>query len=427
MEQTQKMVNKKVSVMAENLIGSEIIKLAGEVKAKIAQGEKIYNLTIGDFNPLLFPIPTALKNEIVEAYVNNETNYPAANGVEELRVQVADFLKTRQGLDYSPNSILISGGARPLIYALYQTVIDKNDTVLFPVPSWNNNHYSHLSGAKQQIIETKPENDFMPTAAELKPYIKEATMLALCSPLNPTGTTFTKEGLAEICQLVLEENQRRGTEEKPFYLLFDQIYWVLTYGETQHFDPVSLFPEMRDYTIYIDGISKAFAATGVRVGWAFGPQKVMDKMKAILSHVGAWSPKAEQVATANFLANKSEVNEYLHAFKKNIHKRLDAFYIGMTKLKAKGHNVDAIPPQAAIYLTVKFDLVGKTTANGHVLENIADVTAYLLNKAHIAIVPFYAFGTSTSSPWYRLSVGTADYNEIDNMFDLIEEALAELH
>ena len=196
--------------MAENLIGSEIIKLAGEVKAKIAQGEKIYNLTIGDFNPSLFPIPTALKNEIVEAYVNNETNYPAANGVEELRVQVADFLKTRQGLDYSPNSILISGGARPLIYALYQTVIDKNDTVLFPVPSWNNNHYSHLSGAKQQIIETKPENDFMPTAAELKPYIKEATMIALCSPLNPTGTTFTKEGLAEICQLVLEENQRRG-------------------------------------------------------------------------------------------------------------------------------------------------------------------------------------------------------------------------
>ena len=83
-------------------------------------------------------------------------------------------------------------------------------------------------------------------------------------------------------------------------------------------------------------------------------------MRAILSHVGAWSPKAEQVATANFLANKSEVDEYLHAFKKNIHKRLDAFYIGMTKLKAKGYHVDAIPPQAAIYLTVKFDLVGKT-------------------------------------------------------------------
>lgn len=268
MEQTQQAVNNKVSQMAENLKGSEIIKLAGEVKAKIAQGNKIFNLTIGDFDPTLFPIPTALKNEIITAYTNNETNYPAANGVEELRVEVAEFLTTRQGLDYSPNSILISGGARPLIYALYQTIIDKNDTVLFPVPSWNNNHYTHLSGGKQQMIETRPENDFMPTAAELKPYIKEATMIALCSPLNPTGTTFTKEGLAEICQLVLEENQRRTVDEKPLYLLFDQIYWVLTYGETKHFDPVSLFPEMRDYTIYIDGISKAFAATGVRVGWA---------------------------------------------------------------------------------------------------------------------------------------------------------------
>jgi aspartate aminotransferase len=427
MEQTQQAVNNKVSQMAENLKGSEIIKLAGEVKAKIAQGNKIFNLTIGDFDPTLFPIPTALKNEIITAYTNNETNYPAANGVEELRVEVAEFLKTRQGLDYSPNSILISGGARPLIYALYQTIIDKNDTVLFPVPSWNNNHYTHLSGGKQQMIETRPENDFMPTAAELKPYIKEATMIALCSPLNPTGTTFTKEGLAEICQLVLEENQRRTVDEKPLYLLFDQIYWVLTYGETKHFDPVSLFPEMRDYTIYIDGISKAFAATGVRVGWAFGPQKVMDKMRAILSHVGAWSPKAEQVATANYLANKPEVDEYLNVFKKNIHKRLDAFYNGIIQLKDKGFQVDAIPPQAAIYLTVKFDLVGKTTKSGTKLESIADVTAYLLNNAHIAIVPFYAFGASTESPWYRLSVGTADYDEIPALFQLLENALAELH
>lgn len=427
MEQTQQAVNNKVSQMAENLKGSEIIKLAGEVKAKIAQGNKIFNLTIGDFDPTLFPIPTALKNEIITAYTNNETNYPAANGVEELRVEVAEFLKTRQGLDYSPNSILISGGARPLIFALYQTVIDKNDTVLFPVPSWNNNHYSHLSGGKQQMIETRPENDFMPTAAELKPYIKEATMIALCSPLNPTGTTFTKEGLAEICQLVLEENQRRTVDEKPLYLLFDQIYWVLTYGETKHFDPVSLFPEMRDYTIYIDGISKAFAATGVRVGWAFGPQKVMDKMRAILSHVGAWSPKAEQVATANYLANKPEVDEYLNVFKRNIHKRLDAFYNGIIQLKDKGFQVDAIPPQAAIYLTVKFDLVGKTTKSGTKLESIADVTAYLLNNAHIAIVPFYAFGASTESPWYRLSVGTADFNEIPALFQLLENALAELH
>ncbi|PKP51238.1 MAG: aminotransferase [Bacteroidetes bacterium HGW-Bacteroidetes-12] len=412
--------------MAENLIGSEIIKLAGEVKEKIAQGEKIYNLTIGDFDPKIFPIPNELKNEIIQAYNDGQTNYPAANGVESLRKEVANFLEEKQGLTYDANAILISGGARPLIYALYQTIIDANDKVLFPVPSWNNNHYCHLSSAQQMVVETKPENDFMPTAAELKPFISEANLIALCSPLNPTGTTFTKEGLSEICELILEENKKRGASEKPLYLLFDQIYWILTHGETKHFDPVSLFPEMRNYTIYIDGISKSFAATGVRVGWAFGPQKVIDKMRAILSHVGAWSPKAEQEATAKFLKNDVAVNDYLATFKNRINKRLVDFYEGIQTLKAKGYDVDAIPPQAAIYLTVKFDLVGKTGAEGKLLATTADVTAYLLNEAKLAIVPFYAFGTSTNSPWYRLSVGTAHSNEIKALFSQLDAALAKL-
>ena len=142
-------INQRVSEMAENLVGSEIIKLAGEVKEKIKQGEKIYNMTIGDFNPEIFPIPMELKNEIIAAYQNNETNYPAANGIQELRDSVSRYLHTREGLEYDADQILISGGARPLIYATYQTILDPEDTVLFPVPSWNNNHYCHLTGAKQ--------------------------------------------------------------------------------------------------------------------------------------------------------------------------------------------------------------------------------------------------------------------------------------
>ena len=132
----------------------------------------------------------------------------------------------------------------------------------------------------------------MPTPETVRPALKGATLLALCSPLNPTGTTFTKEGLEQICDLVIAENASRGPEEKPLYIMYDQIYWVLTYGNTKHYDPVSLRPELRNYTIYVDGLSKSFAATGVRVGWAFGPQVIIDKMKAILSHVGAWAPKA---------------------------------------------------------------------------------------------------------------------------------------
>jgi aspartate aminotransferase len=418
-------VNQRVSEMAENLVGSEIIKLAGEVKEKIKQGEKIYNLTIGDFNPQLFPIPDELKNEIISAYQNDETNYPAANGILELRESVSRYLHTREGLEYDADQILISGGARPLIYATYQTILDPEDTVLFPVPSWNNNHYCHLTRAKQILIEATAENNFMPTAADLKPHISEANLIALCSPLNPTGTTFSESGLEEICDLIIEENKKRGDTRKPVYLMFDQIYWSLTHGETRHYDPVSINPDMKNYTIYIDGISKSFAATGVRVGWAFGPEKLILKMKAILSHIGAWSPKAEQVATANYLDNDDATDEYLFSFKNNISKRLNAFYDGFTKLK-EDFPVEAIPPQAAIYLTVKFDLIGKTTADGKLLETTADVTQYLLDEAGLAIVPFYAFGASKKSPWYRLSVGTSVYEEIDELFERLKVALSKL-
>ncbi len=419
-------VNQKVSEMAENLVGSEIIKLAGEVKEKIKQGEKIYNLTIGDFNPKIFPIPAELKSEIITAYQNDETNYPAANGVLELRESVSTYLHTRAGLEYDADQILISGGARPLIYATFQTILDPEDTVVFPVPSWNNNHYSHLTRAKQILIEATAENNFMPTAEDIKPYIAEANLIALCSPLNPTGTVFTEKGLAEICDLVLEENKKRGSSKKPVFLMFDQIYWQLTHGETRHFDPVSINSDMKNYTIYIDGISKAFAATGVRVGWAFGPQKLMNKMKAILSHVGAWSPKAEQVATAKYLDQDDATDEYLFKIKNDISKRLNAFYDGFTTLKNEGFCVEAIPPQAAMYLTVKFDLTGKTTAEGKVLESTPDVTQYLLDEAGLAIVPFYAFGASKKSPWYRLSVGTSVYEEIDELFNKLKGALAKL-
>src|SRR5204863_6118262 len=108
-------------------------------------------------------------------------------------------------------------------------------------------------------------------------HVKGASLLALCSPLNPTGTTFTKSALEEICDMVIAENTQRGDGEKKLYLLYDQIYWTLTYGQVQHYNPVSLRPEMKEFTIFIDGISKSFASTGVRVGWAMGPAHVASK------------------------------------------------------------------------------------------------------------------------------------------------------
>jgi aspartate aminotransferase len=416
----------KLSHLAETLIGSEIVRLGNAINERIKQGEKIYNYTIGDFDPSIFPIPQRLEDLIIESYKDHYTNYPPADGVPELRKAVGRFIKEWEGLDYAADEILIAAGGRPLIYTLFKTLIDKGDKVIYAVPSWNNNHYVHLTDGVHCVIEALPENNFMPTVEDIAPCLSGATLLCLCSPQNPTGTTLYKEQLEKICDLILDENRRRGERDKKLYVMFDQMYWTLTFGSTEHYNPVSLRPEMKEYTIFIDGISKAFSATGVRVGWSLGPVSVIAKMKSFLSHIGAWSPMAEQKATAKYLGEKENIQSFIQHFKSELNERLVRMYEGIIGLKNKGYSVDAITPQAAIYLTLKFDLSGKKKEDGSILEDQSAVTAYLLAEAGLAIVPFYAFGAGRQSPWYRLSVGTCRKEEIDEMFGKLESALSRL-
>ena len=417
----------RVSRLAATMSGSEIIRIGNEVSERVRQGEAICNLTIGDFDPQLYPIPDGLREDIVAAYEAGHTNYPPAAGIGDLRQSAHDFLRTRLGLEYSPaDEIMIAGGSRPLIYAAYMAVVDPGDRVVFPVPSWNNNHYCHLTGAQQVLVPTTADNQFMPSAADLAPHLAGATLLALCSPLNPTGTVFTKEGLTEICDLVLAENQRRGPDEKPLYLLYDQIYWLLTFGQTEHYDPVSLRPALRDYTIYIDGLSKCFAATGVRVGYAFGPKAVLDKMKALVGHYGAWAPKAEQVAAAKFLPQTAAVDEYLGSLKSRLQASLDAGYHGLHELRGQGYPVDAVAPAGAIYLTAKIDVLGRITPAGQVLASGLDIATYLIAEAQLAVVPFSAFGAPGNSPWFRLSVGAEPVEAIQAALPRLRAALDKL-
>lgn len=402
------------------------MRLGADIKEKIKSGDKIYNFTIGDFDSSIFPIPKRLEEEIIDAYRNKFTTYPPADGILSLRESVSKFIKEREGLDFNTNEILIAAGGRPLIYSLYRAIVDKDDKVIYSVPSWNNNHYVHFTEGRHQVIETTAENNFMPSAEDIKPHLQDAVLIALCSPLNPTGTVFKKEELEKICDMVLEENMRRSDDEKKLYVMYDQMYWTLTFGDTQHYNPVSLRPEMKDYTIFIDGISKAFAATGVRVGWALGPEHVLSKMKAINSHVGAWSPMAEQHATAKFLVLNDVIDEYLFNYKKELEERLQLIYNGFQKLKTEGFSVDACAPQAAIYLTIQISLAGKKTFDGKIMASQSDVTSYILDEAKLAVVPFYAFGASKSSDWYRLSVGTCKKEEIPEMLEKLKAALSKL-
>lgn len=415
----------KLSHLAETLIGSEIVRLGNEINVRISKGEKIYNYTIGDFDPAIFPIPAELEEEIVKAYRDHRTNYPPGDGLLSLRQAVSALFRRTEGIEYASDEVLIASGGRPLIYSLFKTLVDAGDKVIYAVPSWNNNHYVHMNGGQHCVIEVFPEHNFMPRAQDVAPHLRDAVLLCLCTPQNPTGTTLEKAELEAICDMIIEENKRRGEDEKKLYLMFDQMYWTLTYGEIRHYNPVALRPEMKAYTIFIDGISKSLAATGVRVGWSMGPARVIGKMKALLSHIGAWSPMAEQHATAVFLNNEGALERFTEHFKAELEQRIWKFYEGFTALRDKGYPVDIVTPQAAIYLTVKLDFKGYAF-RGKKLETQADVSDYLLGEAKLAVVPFYAFGADRQSPWYRLSIGTARMEDIDEMFAALEAALQQL-
>ena len=412
--------NQGLGGMVSTLVGSEILRIAGEVRARAEKGQPILNLTVGDFAPQQFRIPRELELAITRALTAGQTNYPPSDGVPELKRAVTAFYREALALDYPQDGILIAGGARPLIYALFRAVLDPGEKVVYPVPSWNNNHYCHLSGAQGVPVETTAETGFQPTAESLAPFLSDARLLALNSPLNPAGTGFGREQLRAIAQLVVDENRRRGPAAKPLFLLYDQIYWLLADDSAPHTTPVDLVPEVAPYTLMIDGISKAFAATGLRVGWAVGPPFLISRMKDFLGHVGAWAPRPEQVATAELFADPALVHALSGAVREGINLRLAALDRGLKRLAEKGFPVRHLPPAGALYLSAHFDLIGRSER----FENNRSIRQYLLEQAGFAVVPFHAFGTRADNGWFRLSVGAVGIEEIAPAIDRVEQALA---
>lgn len=418
---------RRASAMASALVGSEILRIAAEIRARVASGTRVCDLTVGDFDPQQFPIPQALGQAIAEALARGETNYPPSNGMPALREGVSEWYSRDLGLEYPVDSVVIASGSRPVIYALYRTVCDPGDRVVYPVPSWNNNHYVHLVGGTGLPIACGPEDRFLPRRSAIAQALPGARLLCLNSPLNPTGTAFTADTLRAISEEVVAENARReGTGERPLYVMYDHVYWTLCFGDTAHVTPPGLVPEVARYTVFIDGISKAFASTGVRVGWAVGPTDIIGRMSAIIGHMGAWAPRAEQIGTVALLRQPDAIRAYQATFKRGIQVRLDRLHAGLQALRAKGHAVTSIPPMGAIYLTAQFDLAGRKTAGGAALRTNDDTRRFLLEAAAIGVVPFQAFGCSGEDGWFRLSVGAVTEADIDEALPRLERALSSL-
>ena len=391
----------RVSTIAGSLIGSEILKIAADVRALAASGRDICNLTVGDFSPSEFRIPAVLEQGIVEALHRGETNYPPSDGTLALREAIRSLYRRDLGFTPELASIIVTAGSRPGIYSTYTTLLNPGDRVVYPTPSWNNNHYVHLAAAQGVPVPCSASSNFLPTRASLAGAVRGARLLAVCSPLNPTGTTFTADALRDICELVVEENARRGAGERPLYLMYDQVYWTLTFGSTTHVHPIGVCPEVAPYTVYVDGISKAFAATGVRVGWVVAPVDVAGPMSSVLGHVGAWAPKAEQSAVASLLGDVDAMRDYRTTMIAGLCERLDALHGGLSAMRDAGCPVEVLAPEGAIYLSARFSLRGRFTPDGAPLNTDEDVRVYLLRSAGVAVVPFQAFGVTEDTGWYR--------------------------
>jgi aspartate aminotransferase len=405
----------KLSHVGNNIVGSEIIKISQQIK-EISKTKKVQNLTIGDFDSSINPIPEKLKNYIVDSYNENLTNYPLSAGQLNLRQSVSEYLKKRQGIDYNENEILVGGGVRPLIYTVYKALVNDGEGVIYPVPSWNNNHYSFLHGAVKQEIECKPENSFFPTISDIQDNINDITsLICICSPQNPTGRVIDPEVLRGICEIIVHENKHRVNQvgSRPLYLFFDQIYSDLTV-EGSFVHPLTLCPEIRDYLICVDGISKSLCATGIRVGWMFGPQDIIGKMTEVFSHIGAWAPKPEQNAVARYLNDYDDMVEFVNSKTKQYSDISNKICDKIQELKDKGFRIDYQRPEGGIYISI---YLGESLS----FPNIESYIKFLINRCSIGLVPFEYFGSKENKGWFRMSIGGVDPNNVEEILNSLNE------
>jgi aspartate aminotransferase len=192
------------------------------------------------------------------------------------------------------------------------------------------------------------------------------------------------------------------------------VYWQLTKTEHPFYSPVQLVPEIAPYVVHIDAISKGFAATGLRVGWAVLPDYLQAKMKALIGHMGAWAGRPEQIATAALLNDPEAIREYNTWIKTEIDARLDTVYGAIMDMKANGLPVDAIAPQGAIYLSFRVKLPGQSNE---------DIRIKLLEGAGMAVVPFQAFDLREDSGWFRISIGAVSKDELPPMLDRLRAVI----
>jgi len=392
----------KVSKRASAVPPSATIAVTSRAKELKAQGVDVVSFGAGEPD---FDTPDYIKDAAIKALKAGRTKYTATPGIIELRTAIADKLQRENGLKYSPDQIIANIGAKHSVYEAMQAVLDPGDEVILPTPYWVTYPEAiKLAGAAPKIVQTDRANGYKITPQQLKEAITEKTaMLLINSPNNPGGFTYTPEELADLAKVI---------EDTQVYVLSDEIYEKLIYGETKFVSFASLSDDAYSRTLTVNGLSKAFAMTGWRLGYTAGPLEVIKAMARLQSHMTQNPVTFVQDAAIAALKGDGGVVEKMRT---EFERR--AKYMAQRLNSIEG--IVCAEPTGAFYCFPDVSSHYGRNINGAKINGSTDFAKALLEQANVALVPGLPFGCDNN---VRLSFACS-LEQITTGLDRIEEWL----
>ena len=394
----------KLSNRLNRLAASATLVMSQRSSEMKAQGIDVINLSVGepDFNT-----PDHIKEAAHQAIRDNYSRYSPVPGYANLREAIAAKLQRENGLHYTPAEIVVSNGAKQGVCNAVLALVDEGEEVIIPAPYWvSYPQMVKLAGGRPVIIEAGFEQNFKITPEQLEAAITPATrMLILCSPSNPTGSVYSKEELRALAQVVLAHED--------LYVLADEIYEHINYKG--HHESIAQFDGMKERCIVVNGVSKAYAMTGWRIGYIAAPEwiaKGCNKLQG--QYTSGPCSVSQQAAVAAYEADQACVEEMRKAFER----RRDL----IVQLAKEIPGLEVNVPEGAFYLFPKCSSFYGKQYGGKTINNSTDLALYLLEEAHVATVGGDAFGDPDC---FRMSYATSDDN-IREALSRIKTALAKL-
>ena len=394
----------KLSERLNRLAPSATLVMSQKSSEMRAQGIDVINLSVGepDFNT-----PDGIKESAKQAIDDNYSKYSPVPGYPGLRKAIAEKLQRENGLTYAPEEILVSNGAKQAVCNTVMALIDDGDEVIIPAPYWvSYPQMVKLAGGTPVIVPTGFGQNFKMTAAQLEAAITPATrMLILCSPSNPTGSVYSRQELEALAQVVLAHDD--------LFVIADEIYEHINY--TGRHESIAQFEGMKDRTIIINGVSKAYAMTGWRIGYMAAPLWIVKGCNKLQGqYTSGPCSVSQKAAEAAYTQSQDCVEQMRQAFER----RRDL----IVRLASDIPGLEVNKPEGAFYLFPKCSSYYGSNFNGRAINTSTDLALYLLEEAHVATVGGDAFGDPEC---FRMSYATSDDN-IREAMSRIRQALAQL-